>query len=190
MYIRIAMFIFNLFFLSFFIVSSHGLDLNLGKPYNISWKDCDCDLVSIKLQNNINNNWVTSSLNHLDYLSVITDSEPQYYLWNIPKNLPDNPYRITIVNVDTNLVVDTETFGLNTTTTDTATTPDIIDLKGDEDPPKTANVDTTIRTTIFKEETDSNVNKACFNKISCYPLVAVIIIVALLVLCCICKCCC
>ena len=162
---------------------SYGLEVNNGDNYTITWEDCGCNLVSLNLQNKLNDDWINTSVNSLNYLSIIADSEPNYYLWNIPENIPSNTYRVNIIDVDLNKIISSESFDLkstlDTSTTKPHSTPEVLDEY------------TTIKTTIFIQEPDELDNKkTCFNEISCYPVITVIIIALLIFLCCIIKCCC
>ena len=60
------------------VSSSYGLEVNNGDNYTITWEDCGCNLVSLNLQNKLNDDWINTSVNSLNYLSIIADSEPNY----------------------------------------------------------------------------------------------------------------
>ena len=149
----------------------NSLDIKPGTVHNITWNSCmGCDMVGINLENKLNGKWVNSKIHDTNYLSIIKDSEPPFYLWRIPTIVGTNEHRFNIINLDTgeNIGVDEFKFFLNTTTSTTIT-------------PTTSSL---------LEHTKNDKGKLCFNSISCYPVITVLIFALLLVLCVVCKCCC
>ena len=77
---------YNKILLLLFIISTvNGLmiikDYNI--TYNITWNDTYKNQVGIILETNINNTWVSPQKNGLDYLSLVLNAQPNYFLYHV-----------------------------------------------------------------------------------------------------------
>ena len=77
-----------------------------GQLYNITWNYTGP--VGILVETHLNNSWVVTEEQGCKYLSIIVDSDQQFFLWTIP----DSFYkywkygnRVSIINLSNNVVL-------------------------------------------------------------------------------------
>ena len=51
--------------------------------YNITWNETYTNQVGIILETNINDTWVSPKKNGTDYLSLVLNAIPNYFVWHI-----------------------------------------------------------------------------------------------------------
>ena len=198
---------FRNFFL-FFCFSLLGLtDANLvgdreGKgehyniTYNVTWNNTYSDQVGIILQTYINDTWTSPKKNGYDYLSIILDSEPPFFVWDIPDSFVNdfgwNGNKINIIDLSSGdilkqHIITEESFimssGESEADNELSTTGTIFTVRGRT---------TTLDTPVFETEDEKNGKREICIKEACiatYGFV-IIIVVVLILLCICCKCFC
>ena len=90
-------------FLSLLIIASTNSQPNhYNMTYNITWNQTYTNQVGIILETHINNTWVSPQKNGTDYLSLVLNAIPNYFVWHVSDDFISrfwkNGNRIRVLN--------------------------------------------------------------------------------------------
>uniref|UniRef100_A0A6C0EJ21 Uncharacterized protein n=1 Tax=viral metagenome TaxID=1070528 RepID=A0A6C0EJ21_9ZZZZ len=185
-------------FLSLLLLNSVSANLigdHYNLTYNITWNNTYVDQVGIILETHMNDKWVSPTKNGYEYLSIILDAQPTYFVWNIPDSFVRDFWKygnkINIINlingdvINSNIITEEQLYIENTPNTTTTTK---FYPRG-YTPTYTSTYTTTYTTIDPTIETRDN--KVCIRE-RCMPtyLIVLISMTLLLIICILCVSCC